>query len=193
MSGTTVTIGGHPAAVAYVSPTQVNVQVPNVGTGVQPVIVTTAQGASGSYTATVHTTVPELFAPGSFHVGGVQYVAAILPDGSFAFPHDSVSGSLVASGQAGRDRYLVRHRIWSRDAGSRFGPARTRREYARAADGNSHRPGAGDLQYSGLSPGSVGLYQFNVVIPDGVSGTVPVTFTLGGVPGSQSLSITVEP
>ena len=48
-------------------------------------------------------------------------------------------------------------------------------------------------QYSGLSPGSVGLYQFNVVIPDGVTGTLPVTFTLGGVPGTQTLSIAVQP
>ena len=42
----------------------------------------------------------------------------------------------------------------------------------------------GQVTYDGLSPGFVGLYQFNVVvpaIPD--SDLVPLTFNLGGVAG----------
>src|SRR6266849_6460196 len=50
LDGTKVTIGGQPAFIDYISPGQVNVQVPsNVGTGSQPVIVTTAAGASSAY------------------------------------------------------------------------------------------------------------------------------------------------
>jgi uncharacterized protein (TIGR03437 family) len=42
------------------------------------------------------------------------------------------------------------------------------------------------LQYWGLEPGSVGLYQFNVVVPNvPASDAVPVSFSVGGVLGAQ--------
>jgi uncharacterized protein (TIGR03437 family) len=48
------------------------------------------------------------------------------------------------------------------------------------------------LSYSGLAPGFVGLYQFNVVVPNvAASDTVPVTFTLSGTAGTQTLYIAV--
>ena len=49
------------------------------------------------------------------------------------------------------------------------------------------------MTYAGLTPGYVGLYQFNVVVPNvAASDTVPLTFTLGGTAGSQSLVIAVQ-
>ncbi len=66
LDGTKVTIGGQPAFIDYISPGQVNVQVPsNVGTGSQPVIVTTAAGASSAYPITVNAAQPGLLAPSS--------------------------------------------------------------------------------------------------------------------------------
>ncbi len=48
------------------------------------------------------------------------------------------------------------------------------------------------VQYAGLAPGFVGLYQFNVVVPNVVaSNKVGVTFTLGGTAGTQTLYIAV--
>ncbi|MBZ5586716.1 MAG: hypothetical protein LAQ30_31920, partial [Acidobacteriia bacterium] len=51
---------------------------------------------------------------------------------------------------------------------------------------------AGNVTYQGLSPGSYGLYQINVVVP-GVpaNDATPLTFKLGGVSGSQTLYIAV--
>jgi uncharacterized protein (TIGR03437 family) len=49
------------------------------------------------------------------------------------------------------------------------------------------------LAYYGLSPGLVGVYQFDVVvpaIPD--NDLVPVTFKLGGVAGTQVLYTAVK-
>jgi len=44
------------------------------------------------------------------------------------------------------------------------------------------------VNYAGLSPDSVGLYQFNVVVPNvAANDLTPVTFTLGGVAGTQTL------
>src|SRR4029077_13564778 len=51
LDGVSVTIGGKSAYVDYVSPGQVNVQVPDgipIGSGV-PLLVTTSQGQSDSY------------------------------------------------------------------------------------------------------------------------------------------------
>jgi uncharacterized protein (TIGR03437 family) len=42
------------------------------------------------------------------------------------------------------------------------------------------------------TPTFVGLYQFNVVVPNiAASNTAPVTFSLGGVSGTQTLSLAV--
>ena len=49
------------------------------------------------------------------------------------------------------------------------------------------------LSYSGLAPGYVGLYQFNVYVPNvPASDTAAVTFSVGGVKGTQNLHIAVQ-
>ena len=64
VGGTTVTVGGKPLFIDYVSPGQVNGQVPSdVDTGSQPVIVTTAAGTSAPFTIKVNATEPGLLAP----------------------------------------------------------------------------------------------------------------------------------
>jgi uncharacterized protein (TIGR03437 family) len=46
------------------------------------------------------------------------------------------------------------------------------------------------VSYAGLAPNSVGLYQFNVVVPNtGTASSSKLTFTLGGQLSSQSLSV----
>jgi uncharacterized protein (TIGR03437 family) len=47
--------------------------------------------------------------------------------------------------------------------------------------------------YAGLAPGAIGLYQFNVVVPNvPASDAVPVTFTLNGTAGTQVLFTAVQ-
>ena len=49
------------------------------------------------------------------------------------------------------------------------------------------------VTFAGLAPNAVGLYQFNVVVPSvSASDSVPLTFTLGGVAGTQTLYIAVQ-
>ena len=49
------------------------------------------------------------------------------------------------------------------------------------------------LSYFGLAPSAVGLYQFNVVVPNVTnSDAVPITFPLGGVNGNQTLYTAVH-
>src|SRR5712691_3890423 len=82
LAGTTVSIGGIPAFIDYVSAGQVNVQVPsNVPTGPQQMIVTTGGGSSLPYPVQVNSVQPGLLAPPVFKINGTQYVVALYPDG----------------------------------------------------------------------------------------------------------------
>ncbi|MGC4072575.1 MAG: hypothetical protein QM760_08670 [Nibricoccus sp.] len=90
---TSVTIGGIAAFVRYVSPGQINVQVPsNVPTGTQQLVVTTASGISANYAVTVNASQPGLFAPSSFLISGRQYAGALFTDGAYALPAGAVVG-----------------------------------------------------------------------------------------------------
>jgi uncharacterized protein (TIGR03437 family) len=49
------------------------------------------------------------------------------------------------------------------------------------------------LSYAGLAPNFVGLYQFDIVVPNiANSDLVPVTFTLGNQSGVQTLFTAVH-
>jgi uncharacterized protein (TIGR03437 family) len=51
---------------------------------------------------------------------------------------------------------------------------------------------AATLQFAGLVAGNLGLYQFNVVVPNvAASDTVPLTFSLGGTAGTQKLIVAI--
>jgi uncharacterized protein (TIGR03437 family) len=194
LDGTKVTVGGQFAFVSYVSPTQVNVQVPsNVGTGSQPIIVSTAAGASAPYTITVNPQQPGLLAPNSFIIGGKQYIAAFFQDGAFALPPGAIAG--VASRRAQPGDILT---LWGIGFGSVTPntPAGQLVQQLNTLAASMHilfGQTEATLQYDGLAPSAVGLYQFNVVVPNvAASDTVPLTFTLGGVPGTQTLYIAVQ-
>jgi uncharacterized protein (TIGR03437 family) len=52
---------------------------------------------------------------------------------------------------------------------------------------------AAKLEYFGLAPTEVGVYQFDVVAPAVAnSDLVPLTFNLGGVPSTQTLFTAVH-
>jgi len=195
LDGTKVTIGGQPAFIDYISPTQVNAQVPsNVATGSQPVIVTSAAGASTASTIAVNQQEPGLLAPSSFLVGGKQYVAALFSDGAtFVLPPGAVAGVPSRRAQPGDTITLY---------GVGFGPVTPNTPAGQVVQQTNTLTGVlhvlfGQTQavigYDGLAPNAVGLYQFNVVVPNvAASDTVPLTFTLGGVAGTQTLYIAVQ-
>jgi uncharacterized protein (TIGR03437 family) len=194
LGGTNVSIGGVPAALSYVSPGQVNAQVPStVATGAQNVVVTSTAGAGAPVSVTVQATQPGLFAPPQFNIGGKQYAGAVFADGTtYVLPAGAIAGITSHPAKAGDTITLY---------GIGFGPVtpaipsgqivqqtNTLTTPFQAFFGQT----AATVSYDGLAGSAVGLYQFNVVVPGGVSGDVPFTFMLGGVQGTQTLFVPVQ-
>jgi uncharacterized protein (TIGR03437 family) len=196
LQGTIVTIAGQQAFIDYVSPNQVNAQVPsNIATGAQQITVTAAGMPSAAYPITVNSTQPGLYAPPQFSINGQQYVAAFHADlTTYVLPANSIEGIVSQPAKAGEIIILY---------GVGFGPVTPNwpaGEILQAQDKLSQplqiffgSVPAASIRYAGLTPGAVGLYQINVVVPPvAASNAVPLTFTLGGVSGAQTLFTAVQ-
>ena len=191
LGGVTVTIGGESAFIDYVSAIQVNVQVPSgVGTGSQPLILSTGSATSSAYSVKVAATDPGFWAPASFKIGGDQYIGATTTDGkTYILPTGAVSG--LTSQPASPGDTIVFYGVGfgtvspTIPAGQIVGQQNALTSKLEISFGGVP---ATSIPYAGLAPGYVGLYQFNVVIPTVTAGNaVPVTFTLDGVAGTQTL------
>jgi len=189
VGGTTVTVGGQSLFIDYVSPSQVNGQVPsNVATGPQQVIVTTAGGSSAPFTINVNATEPGLLAPAPFKINGTQYAVAEFSDRFLVLPPGLVSG--VASRRAVPGDTIMLFGIG-------FGPVSDNTPAGVIDQGTNQVNGSLDISiggvsaqvsYAGLTPFLVGLYQFNVVVPNiAASDMTPLTFTWNGTPGTQKM------
>jgi len=196
--GSSVTINGQSAFVDYVSATQMNAQVPGVGTGPQSLVVTTATGtpnpqSSAPFTVNLVADNPGLLAPSSFKIGGTQYAVALFTDGAYVLPTGAIPGITSRPAVPGDTITLY---------GVGFGPVVQLTPPGQLAQGQSQLAlpftlsiggtSVGAPPYAGLAPDFVGLYQFNVVVPSvGAGNAVPLTFTLGGVTGTQTLALAV--
>lgn len=190
------TINGQPTFISYVSPTQLNVQIPaNVPTGEPLDVRVTHRGVtSDPVRITVRDQAGGLLAPASFRVGDRQYVAALRPNGSFV-TNGNIAGLPAAPAVPGETLLFY---------GTGFGliTGTTKSLGGDIAEGLSRvlapvqfRFGnaVAQVTYAGLTPGLVGLYQFNVVVPaDTPTGDVELTVTQAGTPIAQKLTIPVR-
>ena len=185
LGGASVTIDGKAAYLWYVSPTQINLQVPDdATTGSVPVVVTTANGM-----ATTTVTLAR-FAP-SFNLLDTKHIAGIIirSDGSGAYgggtydiigPTGSSLGFPTVAAKAGDTVELF---------GVGFGPTSPTVPAGAAYVGAAPttNPVTLSIGNRSLSPffageTSAGLYQLNVTIPSGLgSGDVSLQASVGGV------------
>ena len=194
LNGVSVMIGGQAAFVDYVSGNQVNAQLPsNIAAGELPLTVTNGGVTGAPVEVTVNATQPGLLAPQNFFAGGNQYVVALLPDGSYVLPTGAIPG--VNSRPAQPGEIIVMYGIG-------FGSVTPNIPAGEIATGDSQLvlpfeilfgQTEAQLTYFGLAPTFVGLYQFNVTVPSVPdSDLVPLTFNLGGAPGTQRLFTAVH-
>jgi uncharacterized protein (TIGR03437 family) len=195
LEGTRVTIAGESAYVSYVSPNRLRVQVPsNVSAGIRPLVVTTVAGSSTPYELAVNEIEPGLHAPANYRIDDRQFAASLLDDGStLALPEGAVEGTASRPVRPGETLTLY---------GVGFGgvtPVVAAGEVVQSENSLTHpiEVRIGDavaaVSYAGLAPGKVGIYQFKVVVPDvAEGGAIPLSFTLDGVQGKQTLFVAVQ-
>ena len=192
-----VTLNGKPAAVYYISPTQLNVQGPQDGTlGPVPVVVTNSLGNSNSMNATLQQYAPGFFLlsqPGTPSPTAALYVAAVHTDGTLVAPANYY-GSSVTTRPAQPGEVLLIY-------GTGFGPTNPPAPAGQLVNG---APPLTDptllqitiggvpatVQYAGLV--AAGEYQFNVVVPTLSDGDQPIVATIGGSTSQTGVSVPVK-
>jgi uncharacterized protein (TIGR03437 family) len=189
LDGTFVSIGGVAALVSYVSPNQINAQIPlTVAIGTRSLVVTTPVGTS-TVQVTVNPVQPGLYAPGAFKVGNTQYAGATFAnDTTFVMPVGAVPGVTSRPARVG-DIITV--------YGVGFGAVTPTPVAGRLTTQQNNLTSPvqfffgsvpAQVLYGGLATGVLGLYQFNIVVPAVAPGSaVPITFTQGGIAGGQVL------
>jgi uncharacterized protein (TIGR03437 family) len=178
---TQVLVNGTPAPLLYVGDNQVNAQMPiDVAPG-QAVTFTVTNGSTPSNSVTL--TLPAA-APGFFTSDGKEAIVQN-PNGSMnssadpAHPGDVLVAYLTGGGAVNASG------PWITGADSPGGASSVRAPYSLTVGGH-----AADVQYVGLAPGFVGLYQTNFKLPTLTAGSYPMVLTVGGVT-SNTASVVV--
>ena len=160
LDGVSVNVGSKPAYVYFISPTQINVQAPDVGTGPVPVTVTTPSGTSVATTATVAAQAPAFFLwPGNQAVATRQ-------DGSLAVKPGTFAGATTVAAKPGD--VLI---LWATGFGPTNPPVASGIQVPSDKIYNTSpvtvKIGTADAQVFGaaLSPGYAGLYQVAIQVP----------------------------
>ena len=181
LESVSVTVNGQLAPVLFVTPTQVNFQVPwETALGPATVTVTVNGGASNVATVNVLGAAPGLFSSSSgqaivqnsdYSLNQPGNPAKV---GSTIIAYLSGSGTVspaVADGAAAPTNTLV---------------------YLNSGSSATIGSATAQVAFAGLAPGFVGLVQVNIVVPSGLTtGTYPLTVTIGSeTSNSATISVT---
>jgi uncharacterized protein (TIGR03437 family) len=193
LGGASVTINNIPAYIQYVSPTQININAPDdATTGPVNIVVTNSAGTSNIGKATRSEVSPTLLSMPQFSVGNTYYVVAETPDfGTFIGPSILLQGARFEAASPGSIVVIY---------ATGCGPTNPPTQAGVLAAQNSplalpYQVTIGGMPanvlFAGMVAGTVGLYQFNVVIPNVPAGDQPIQLTVNGVSNAQNLMITI--
>jgi uncharacterized protein (TIGR03437 family) len=185
LDGVSATIDGKPAAVCFVSPTQINVQVPDDSTlGSAPVQVTAPLGTAAA------TAQMQAFSPGLFTFDG-KYLAAQHADYSYVGKPGLISGVATTPAQPGEVVIL-----WGTGLGPSNPATPAGQLVTQAAPlANQVTVSIGGVQvnaqWAGIS--GAGLWQINVQVPSSLpDGDALVVAQVGGAQTLNGAYITVQ-
>jgi uncharacterized protein (TIGR03437 family) len=169
--GVAVNVNNKPAVVCYISPSQLNVEVPSDVSGTAQVTVTHA-GGSASTSVSVQAAQP------GFFVFAQNHVAAVRADGSYIGPANLLDGVTTTPAKPGDQVLLFGTGFGATDPAVPAGEVVT--TPAPLANAVKIRIDATDavVAYAGLV--GAGLYQFNITIPDLPDGDRTVTAAVAG-------------
>ena len=188
LDGVSVSMGGKPAYIYYISPGQLNVLAPDVPAGPITVTVTTSGGTSAAFATTANAYGPAFFAwPGN-------QVVATRTDYSYAVKAGTFAGATTVAAKPGD--VIV---LWA----TGFGPTNPAAPTGVAvpndqAYSTSFLPSitidnmSAAVYGAALAPGSVGLYQIAIQVPASLAdGDWPIQASIDGVssPAGTILSV----
>jgi uncharacterized protein (TIGR03437 family) len=188
LDGVSVSVGGQPAYVAYVSPGQINALAPNTTPGNVSVTVRNGLGASTPVTALAQILQPAFFQWGS-------YAVATRTDYSLAVKNGTFPGVTTIPAKSGDTIVL-----W----GTGFGPTTPIAPAGMVVPSETPYNTANPVMVSvggvgatvlgaALTAGDAGLYQIAVQIPAGLpNGDYPVLATVSGVESPSNVLITIQ-
>ena len=177
LNGVSITIGGIPAAVQFVSPSQINAQAPfNVAVGQQPLVLTFTGGS-----ATVPVTIASA-APGIFQENGRG--AILNQDSTLNTPQNPAeAGTTVQVFFTGQGSVTP-------PLGTGV-PAPFTLATTNATTSATVGTAPATVIFSGLAPGVVGLGQANVMVPNLATNDYPLVLAVNGV-ASNSGTVAVK-
>jgi len=181
-----VSINGKAAFVYFMNPGQINVQAPaDTATGNVPITVTSCTLTSAPITFQKIPVSPGLLAPDSFIVGGKQYLVALFADGAYVLNTNAIPGLNSRPAKPGDGITVYGIGFGDTTPANSPGVVVSALNSVSAPVTFSFGSTAATLSYKGLAPGFVGLYQFNITVPDVADGDQAINVTLGGTPLQQ--------
>ena len=171
-----VSVPGH---IVFVSPGQVNVQVPWELAG-QPAVQ--IKVSAGDSSGVLYTTPVASYAPALFELSSQTHAAAALDEGNNVI----TDANPVARG---RIVQLFANGLGPVTNQPASGDPAPSGPLARTTGTPVVKIGGLDaaVQFSGMTPGNAGLYQINAVVPQtSTTGAQPVTISIGGAAGTTS-------
>jgi uncharacterized protein (TIGR03437 family) len=186
-------VNGRRAFVGYISPTQINVQAPG-DTAVGPLdLVVTSGGCSGeAFRVQKAAVAGGLLAPSVFNVGGTQFAAALYQDGFTFVGRDGLIPGVPFRAAAPGDIITL--------YGIGFGDVLPAIAPGTVVSTPNNIPGLtlffgsteASVSYAGLAPNAVGLYQFNLTVPNVASGDHRIVIRVNGIEMQQTAYLTVR-
>jgi uncharacterized protein (TIGR03437 family) len=177
LEGTSVSINGQNIPLFYVSATQINAQLPfEIPLGAATVKVTVNGATSAALSITVSAAAPGIF------LVGANRAAATNPDASLnGSSNPAAAGSIVTVYFTGAGP--LDHAVATGAPAPLDGTLCKSTMLVTVTVGGQ----LADLQFVGLTPGSIGLAQANVVLPDLPSGDYPISIKINGVSSNAPL------
>ncbi len=195
LGGVQVSINGLWAPLIYVSPTQINLLVPGYFNPGNVNVVVNRQGWYGpTATITLVPVAPQLFATSDGFVIAQHADYSQITSNAPAVPGETII--LYVTG-LGADPSM---NTIAGEADIPGGPAPTNTNLqvlfngtAVASWANGGNQGTSNIQYAGVTPGSPGIYQINLILPGNLPANPQIQVTAGGQTSAANIILPTQP
>ena len=189
LGGLSLTVGGIPAPLLFVSSTQVNFQVPwTVPTGSADLVATVNGTPLTKLTATIGAVEPGIFSVGY----GTGQAIAINSDGSLTAPANSIPGYATRPAKPGETIIILATGLGAVDQAIATGAASSDAlRWTNVTPTVLINGTAATVAFHGLSPQFVGVNQLNVVVPSVSAGVVSLQIDAAGVRTTDKVTIAI--